>query len=207
MLKKLAHFIARDPWIYEKLQKLAGSNIIRQHLLYQIHSMESKTMFILDLAGGTGFWRDIWSHSSYYICLDNDFIKLQAYRNKRTKGMGLYADALNVPLKDGSIDAISCISTSHHLTKDCFNQLLYESVRVLKDSGIFLFMDPLWEPDNIASRFLWRYDRGSNPYTSGYLRDAILEYFNIIFVEEFSVYHKYLLVKAVQYNPKKASGL
>lgn len=197
MVKKILHHIVQYPWIYEQVQLLAGREIVRHHLASQIALLDGNSRVILDLAGGTGAGRTFWKSSSFYICLDIDLIKLQAFHRRQTQEIALYANALNIPLKHSSSDIIMFINVSHHLPVESFEQLLKESVRVLRESGTFLFMDAVWEPNKLLSRLLWRYDRGSYPHTATCLRTAISKYYNIVDEQEFSVYHRYLLCRGV----------
>ena len=84
-----------------------------------------------------------------------------------------------------------CIFVSHHLTDYHLEQMLAESRRVLKPKGVFILLDPVWDPKNLMGRLLWRYDVGSHPRTAQHLHSVIAKYYEVAhdetpFAPEFS---------------------
>ena len=198
MITKALHYILqKNLWLYEPMYVLGNGEKTRCRLAAQTASLNN-TLSVLDLGGGTGQWRSLWPSACTYLCLEIDATKLWRFRATQKEGIGLYADALWIPIKDSRIDAIVCIAVSHHFSEDAFEQMLKESRRALKDTGSFLFLDAVWEPDRLASRLLWRYDRGSYPRTTDQLRVIISNYYNIVYEEEYSIYHKYFLCRGVK---------
>lgn len=197
MLTNVLHRIVQNPWIYERVQFLAGAEHIRRRLAAQIAPLSAATS-TLDLGGGTGLYRSLWPCACHYVCLDTDMVKLRGFSNKQPGGIALCADATQVPIRSRSVDVVMCMAVSHHLTDKLLEQLINESVRVLKDGGAFIFVDAVWEPSKLAGRLLWKYDRGSYPRTAEYLRSVISNHYRFIHNEQYSVYHEYLLCVGVK---------
>jgi SAM-dependent methyltransferase len=198
MIKRVLHRVVSHPRIYDQVQVVAGVRSVFRRLADQITPLDNNRVLVLDLAGGTGLWRNLWPFALTYVCLDIDLLKLRGFRSKQIQGNALCADALNVPLSNKSVDVITCIGVSHHFTADNFEQLLQESVRVLKDTGIFVFLDPVWQPGNLIGHLLWRFDQGSYPHSAKQLRFVISNYYRIVHEEEFSVYHHYFFCRGVK---------
>lgn len=198
MLTKILHRVAANPRIYDQIQSLAGAEHTRRRLVAQVAFLDA-TAFVLDLGGGTGLYRSLWPSACHYICLDIDMIKLRGFLGKRSGGNALCADATQVPIRSDSVDVIVCIALSHHLSDKLLEQLINESVRVLKSGGKFIFMDAVWEPSKSASRLLWKYDRGSHPRTAECLRSVISNHCRLIHEDQYSVYHEYLLCVGVKH--------
>jgi SAM-dependent methyltransferase len=186
------HRIVSVPQIYDAVQVLAGSAIVRRVLAAEAAQL-SCARLVLDLGGGTGIYRGIWPEGCSHICLDLDPVKLQGYTNRDPRGSALLADGAYIPIRSDSINVIVCTAMSHHLPDAFFRQLLEESARVLSPSGVFLFLDAIWQPNRALSCLLWKLDRGSYPRTAEHLRDEISHYYQIYHSESFSVFHEYTL--------------
>jgi SAM-dependent methyltransferase len=197
MLTKALHHVVQNPWIYERVQFLAGVEHTRRRLTAQIAPL-SAAASVLDLGGGTGLYGGLWPRTCHYVCLDVDMLKLRSFFSKRPGGIALCADATRVPIRSGSVDVVMCIAVSHHLTDKLLERLINESVRVLKDGGAFIFVDAVWEPSKLARRLLWKYDRGSYPRTAENLLSVISNHYRLIHDEQYSVYHEYLLCVGVK---------
>jgi SAM-dependent methyltransferase len=203
VLTKILHRVVQNPWFYDRLQRLVGLAYCHRRVLAAVPSLNAAS-FILDLGGGTGLYRNIWPYGRY-ICLDMDLLKLQYFLSKRDQlGSCLCADVARVPLRSGSVDVVTCFAVSHHLTSQVLDQLINESIRVLKDGGIFIFMDAVWMPRSLTGRLLWKYDRGASPRTAECLRSCIVDHYSLIHDEEFSVYHEYLLLVGVKHSCRRS---
>jgi len=198
MLTEVLHRIVENPWIYERVQFLAGAEHIRRRLVAQIAPLSTATS-VLDLGGETGLYRSLWPCACNYVCLDIDMIKLEGFLSKQPSEIALCANATQVPIRSGSVDVVLCMAVSHHLTDQLLEQLINESVRVLKDGGAFIFMDAVWEPSKLAGRLLWKYDRGGYPRTAEYLRSVVSSHYRLVHDEQYSVYHEYLLCVGVKH--------
>ncbi len=73
---------------------------------------------VLDLGGGTGSLRDLWSGFTTYVCLDLDPAKLGGFLLKQPNGSALLADATRVPLRTAAVDVLVCVAVTHHLTDE-----------------------------------------------------------------------------------------
>jgi ubiquinone/menaquinone biosynthesis C-methylase UbiE len=196
MIGRVIKRIASYPWVYDWIQVLAGARIVYKRLVSQLATFDSAT--VLDLGGGTGLYRHACPSSCVYICLDIDKEKLNRFRKKYPDCTTLLADATAIPLKDESIDVVICICVSHHLTDVSFAKLISESKRVLKPLGVFVFLDALRMPKRLLSRLLWRYDRGSFPRTKEQIQSFISTQYRIIHSEDFTVFHKYILLRGIK---------
>ena len=197
MLTKIPHRMAANPWIYDQVQLLAGARYVHRRLAAQIAPPNSASL-VLDLGGGTGMVRGLWPPTCTYVCLDIDMLKLQGFLNRHPDGIALVADAARTPLESGSVDVVLCTFLSHHIPDELLTQLISESMRVLKNTGKFIFIDAIWEPTRWAGRLLWKYDRGSYPRTAETLYSAISNHCAIIHWEHFAVYHEYVLCVATK---------
>jgi len=126
-----------------------------------------------------------------YIWLDSDPQKLRGFRAKGLPGMMILGDAARIPLRDRSVDVALCFLMSHHLTDEELSALFRELARLCRNKMIFL--DALNEPGSFVSRLLWKYDRGSHPRTVATLHELITGSFNLIYAEQFKIYHTYVL--------------
>ncbi len=190
MLAKILHQMTKNPWVYDQIQYLVGAKQIHQRLAAHVATFTDVSS-VLDLGGGTGLYHDLWPATCTHICLDMDRLKLQAYRHKHNSGLALCADATTVSFQSNSIDVVMCIFVSHHLPEAALDHMLAESHRVLKNTGIFILMDPIWNPKRFVGRLLWRYDVGSYPRTPQALRSIFSKYYQTTHDEFFSIYHSY----------------
>jgi len=192
MLKRMLHRIVAHPQVYDAVQRLAGASKVERLLSRRVPGRD-RAARVLDVGGGTGISRNLWPDDCTYICLDVDMEKLRGFSQKHITGSPLLADATRIPIRDGSLDTVLCKLVTHHLTDQAMSALIDESARVLKDDGIFVFMDAVWAPRRPAGRLLWSLDRGTNPRRADTLRACISRRFRIRHWEHFSIYHEYVL--------------
>ena len=196
MIGRVIKRIISHPWVYDWIQLLVGARIVYKRIFSQLATFDSAT--VLDLGGGTGLYRHACPSNCVYICLDIDREKLNRFRKKYPDGTTLLADATAIPLKDKSIDVVICVAVSHHLTDKSFAKLISESERVIKPLGVFIFIDALCMPKRLLSRLLWKYDRGSFPRTKEQIQSFILQQYRIIHSEDFTIFHKYILLRGIK---------
>ena len=131
-----------------------------------------------------------------YICLDVEIPKLQKFRHAHPSDGALLADATQMPIPSSTVDVVLCVMMSHHLDDRQLESFLEEAARVVKEGGLFLFLDPVLAPRRLTARILWYLDRGSHPRGRVALERLIGEHFRVLEKEVFSIYHTYLLIAA-----------
>lgn len=192
MVQKLLHQIVSNPYVYDRVQQLVGAQLVRQKLIAHLQSVAPDAV-IVDLGGGTGNNRELFSPTQHYICLDNDQLKLRGFREKFPKDSGLRADATHLPLQSKSVDLVMCTAVSHHIPDDLLGPFFSEAIRVLKPAGRFVFLDAVWSPRRLPSRLLWHNDRGSHPRTIEMLQATLAQHGKILDWQTFAVYHRYVI--------------
>lgn len=192
MIQKLLHQIVPNPYVYDRVQQLVGAQRVRRQLMTHLQPTASDAV-IVDLGGGTGNNRELFSPDQHYICLDNDQLKLKGFREKFPKASGLRADATCLPLQSSSVDLVLCTAVSHHIPDDLLDSFLSEAIRIIKSEGRFVFLDAVWSPRRLPSRLLWRYDRGSYPRTLEKLQATLARHGKILDWHTFAVYHRYVI--------------
>lgn len=191
MLTGLLDRIASHPWVYDRIQTLAGNNRILERLSQEIAPLKPKV--VVDIGGGTGAVRNLLPADCLYICLDLEMPKLRGFRSKVPGGLAVLADATSMPIADGIVDMVICKFVAHHLTDCMLEQALDECRRVLRAGGHMILLDPVLNRRRLAGKILWRLDRGSYPRTEDELRKRFKDRFKIIRWEKFAIYHEYIL--------------
>lgn len=189
MLTSLVHSIVSRAWVYDKVQLILGSRYVLSRLAPHLQLTAGEV--VLDVGGGTGNTISILPSVRSYIWLDNDPMKLEGFREKKTSLNGVLGDATQIPLSDKSVDDVLCIAVLHHLSDDQVTLFLREAARVARKR--FILLDPLDRPHSIISRLLWKYDRGSHPRSFETLCGAMKRQFEVEHTERFAVYHEYLI--------------
>jgi ubiquinone/menaquinone biosynthesis C-methylase UbiE len=196
MLTPLLHRIVAHPRVYDACQLAAGASYLHRRLARAIEPL-CDARFVIDIGGGTGGSRDLWSPATRYVCLDLDPQKLAGYAAKHPGGLALQADATRLPLADGIVDAVVCTLVTHHLTDDQLDAMLADAARVLSPGrGRLILLDAVWAPRRLPGRLLWRYDRGSFPRPEHRLRAAVDRVFEVDSWQTFAVWHRYALAVA-----------
>jgi ubiquinone/menaquinone biosynthesis C-methylase UbiE len=196
MLTRLLHNLVANPRVYDLCQFAVGAKTVRRRVATAVAPYRDARM-VLDIGGGTGAAMAMWSPASRYVCLDIDPLKLSGYAANNPGGLALLADATDLPIADGGVDAVVTTSVTHHLLDPQLDRMLAETARVLKPgTGRLILLDALWVPGNWAGRTLWKYDRGSHPRTAEHLRRLIDSHFEIGTWDEFEVWHHYAVVTA-----------
>jgi ubiquinone/menaquinone biosynthesis C-methylase UbiE len=112
---------------------------------------------------------------------------------KKAPGSALLGDATQMPIQSGSIDVVTAVFVTHHLTDGQFEEMLRESARVMKPQGLLILMDPVWKPSRLPGRVLWALDRGAWPRTGVELHAVLERHFRIEQWNCFAIYHEYII--------------
>jgi ubiquinone/menaquinone biosynthesis C-methylase UbiE len=195
MLTRLLHDLVARPWVYDLCQTAVGAKAVRRRLAAAV-APHAQSRLVIDIGGGTGAARAMWSAETKYVCLDIDPLKLQGYAANNPGGLAVLADATDLPIRDRSVDSVVCTSVTHHLLDPQLDRMLSETARVLKPTGRLILLDALWKPRRLPGRLLWRYDRGSHPRPAAALREHIARHFTIDAWDEFAVLHAYAVLTA-----------
>lgn len=189
VLLKGIHKAASVGWVYDSIQTLAGVRLLQARLRRSLSVSKGR---VLDIGGGTGALSGLLPPACTYTCLDNEMPKLQRCA-QRVPGGALLGDATQMPVESGSIDVVTVVNVTHHLTDSQFEQMLRETARVMKPEGSFLLMDAVWKPSRLPGRILWALDRGASPKTAAQLRSALERHFSIEQWSHLAIYHEYIV--------------
>jgi SAM-dependent methyltransferase len=188
---EMLHGIAAHPWIYDRIQNLAGQKENLDRISQHATAMPAEV--VIDVGGGTGAARRLWPASCRYVCLDVELPKLEGFRSKGLGGYAVLSDASHMPIATGAADVVICMAVAHHLSDAMLDKVLDEAVRVLKVGGRLILLDPVLNRQILAARILWKLDRGSYPRTEEELRRKLEERFYIAHWERYAIYHEYVL--------------
>ena len=169
MLRCYIHHLVSLPAIYDLSQKLAGGKISQAILRQELSSLP-KIGSALDVGGGTGLMRFLLPANWEYTCFDNDPQKLSGFQKKFPSEKTIQASATKIPKPNNTYDLCILSAVSHHLQSSELDCALKEISRVLRPNGQLLFLDALFNPDNVAGKNLWALDRGSFPHALNDLR-------------------------------------
>lgn len=190
-LQHLAGSLVARPAVYDAVQTMLGSKYCYGRLRRLLP--DTVGLRVLDVGAGTGLGFSVLSATARHVCLDIDLGKLIRLRSERPTALAVRADAQALPLEDGVFDICLCVFLCHHLENTVLLTALREVARVCR--GPTLIMEPLWAPRRPVSSLLWRYDQGAFPRTREALVSVIETCFEIERVEEFAVFHRYLLCR------------
>jgi ubiquinone/menaquinone biosynthesis C-methylase UbiE len=194
-VRRLIAQILSQPRIYDALQILAGVRTVDAHVgRYTSNLGDNGT--VLDVGGGTGRLRRLFSERWQYICVDNELPKLQGAGHLVSNDQAILADALALPIRDQCVDVILCVMVTHHLPLASLPGFFQEFRRVLRPDGTLIFLDWLAAPDRLLSRVLAAYDQGAFPHTREELEQVLSTHFLAQDSETFSVLHHYGLWRA-----------
>src|SRR4051812_36602460 len=175
-LNQALHRIANAPGGYDALQWVAGrslvANVIRKW-------MANERGLLVDVGGGTGTLKTLLPAAVRHVCIDPDPVMLAGYAAKFGDGLPLFGDAVRLPVRDGAAPLVALIAVSHHLTDNQFEDALTEIARIQAPRGSFFFFDALLVPERLASRFMWRRDRGAHPRTAADIIARLQQHFEM----------------------------
>ena len=187
---EMLHRIAAHPWVYDRIQALAGQKQTLQRISKQTTALHPET--VVDVGGGTGIWRKLWPAGCRYVCLDIEMPKLKGFRSKVPFGLAVLSDATCMCIASESTDVVTCVAVAHHLTDAMLDQIFEEALRVLRVGGHLILLDPVLNRERLIGRILWRLDRGSYPRAAEELRKKMEGGFKIVHWEKFAIYHEYV---------------
>lgn len=193
MLAGLLHYLAAKPWIYDRVQALAGAGIVNRHLAVALQPVLGPGLNVLDVGGGTGLARALFPADSRYVCLDSDSVKLAGFLQKYPSGLTVLADATAMPIETGSVDVVLCRFVTHHVPDEQLPAVLRECARVLKPTGWLVFVEAIRSDGRPLSNLLWRYDRGSFPRREDDVKQRLQTCFDIQSWDRFAVFHQYVV--------------
>lgn len=189
----IVHQLVSIPAIYDLSQKLAGGNISQAILRQELSSLP-KTGSALDVGGGTGLMRFLLPANWEYTCLDNDPQKLSGFQKNFPSEKTIQASATKIPNPNNTYDLCILSAVSHHLQSSELDCALKEISRVLRPNGQLLFLDALFNPDNVAGKILWALDRGAFPRALNDLRRHLENDFVITRSKTWKALHEYALL-------------
>jgi SAM-dependent methyltransferase len=189
MFIRLAQKIAANPTVYDWTQRVVGGDVVYDRLAPYLRQTDGQS--ILDVGAGTGTIQSLVPANTTYIWLDNDKDKLRGYKRKYPAGLAVLGGASGLCFTDKSIDQALCLAMSHHVKSASLELMFQEISRVVRKR--LIFVDALECRVRVKSRILWTFDRGRFARSSFELRSFIARYFIIDHIEEFTVWHRYLL--------------
>jgi SAM-dependent methyltransferase len=189
MLARVLETIVAHPWVYDRVQRIAGREENYRRLIPLLRRAGGE--LLLDTGAGTGEIVRILDPSTRYVWLDNDAQKLSGFKAKCGQGLAVLGDVTRIPLGRGAVHTGLCVAVSHHLTDPEFDDLLSELARVCRTWLIFL--DAIEEKSSPVSNFMWRYDRGSHPRTAEHLLSMLRRHFEVEDIQRYAIYHRYVL--------------
>ena len=93
---------------------------------------------LLDIGCGYGFMLDKFSADFDVVGIDVNFESLRIGKQQRPNLRMLQGDAMRLPFRSGSFDAVHCDHVIEHLTIEQAHGMLLEVVRVLRPGGALL---------------------------------------------------------------------
>ncbi len=188
-------FISR-PAIYRIQTRLLGRKKLDAQMISAIAEITKSQPggIIVDVGGGTAQTRQLWPLSWSYISIDPDKrmvdIDDTLQIDRRVGG----ADKL--PVTTEFADVVLLQNMSHHLDDVTWLAALDEAHRVLKPSGILIFMDAVLSKKRWLSRIFWKLDAGHFPRQSEIIEGDISKQFTISKIRRFTLIHHVILLSA-----------
>jgi ubiquinone/menaquinone biosynthesis C-methylase UbiE len=145
---------------------------------------------LLDVGAGTGSFYELLPAHVDYVPLDVDRRKLDRLGEKLAGVDGVLASATELPFGDQSFDYTLCTNVAHHLSDRDFGAMVDELARVTRRQLVLI--DPL-RTDRLASKLLWRIDRGSHPRSYDEIVERLTPRFAHQHVEALTLLHRYIL--------------
>jgi hypothetical protein len=151
--------LADIEWIH---RTLGGRRIVRRHVVPLLLSVPSSRPVLLDLGAGSGhvgrsLTGELSRRGRNLVTIDLDRQLLHARLSAR--GRSVAADALRLPLADGSVDVVSSTLFLHHFDAASIAALLRESARVARVAVVALDLTRHRIPlaiNALLSRFAYR---------------------------------------------------
>jgi SAM-dependent methyltransferase len=193
VIRRLLARIAANPRVYDIIQASAGDDVVQQKLAECLGALPVGSRLI-ELGGGTGLAAGSARDDVVYVCLDLDAGKLERFVRQNRGARAVAADATRCPIQTGVVDAVMAVKVTHHLDDAQLATMISEAARIVRPGGTLIVVDAV-RTDRVASRVLWKLDRGAHPRRAEAVQAALLSGFTPIHVEEFSVRfrHRFLL--------------
>jgi ubiquinone/menaquinone biosynthesis C-methylase UbiE len=188
-LNRVLQRVAACPGGYDALQWLAGRPLVADVLRKWLANERG---LLIDVGGGTGTLKALLPAAVRHVCVEPNPAMLSGYVAKFHDGLPLNGDAVRLPVRDGAAPLVALIAVSHHLTDAEFDEALSEIARIQAPRGSFFFFDALLVPERLASRFMWRRDRGAHPRTAADIIARLQRHFEMVEHFEYSLWHRYL---------------
>lgn len=123
----------------------SGINQLEHYNRYYfvVNQVDLNRKSVLDIASGEGFGSNILAKYAQKVTGIDISIEAVRYAAEKYKSENLnfiQGDAIEIPLKDKSVDIIVSFETIEHLDKH--NEMMLEIKRVLKDNGILIISSP-----------------------------------------------------------------
>jgi SAM-dependent methyltransferase/uncharacterized protein YbaR (Trm112 family) len=148
-----------DTLVHEDLRTLSLEYAHRCHLRVMRYLNRSKGELLLDVGSGPVQYPDYRAFHepfSYRICVDISQRALQeAKTNIGDRGIYVLADATNLPLADGSVDAVVSLHLLYHIPSDEQQLALTEILRVLKPGSLAVLVYLWGFRSPIGSSLYW----------------------------------------------------
>jgi SAM-dependent methyltransferase len=180
--------IGGHPILYNFVQAISGRETVIDRLRPWLNTISG---LVIDVGGGTGQIAAHLNGSTRYVCVDLEHAKMRGLNRRLLNGGAVLADAVALPIRVESADAVLCIGFSHHVDDASLHRVLHEIASVLTPTGQLLFLDAVWAPRRLAGRALWAVDRGSYPRTAARIATAVDRHFEIEDEKTFVVLHEY----------------
>jgi ubiquinone/menaquinone biosynthesis C-methylase UbiE len=174
--------------LYDGVQRAAGLERLKRRVAPTLNGLGPGTL--LDVGAGTGSFYELLPRHVKYVPLDMDRRKLDRLSGKHSGVEGVVGSATALPFDDDSFDCTLCTNVAHHLSDQDFEAMLDELARVTRRQ--LVFVDPL-RTRRVASKALWRIDRGSYPRSFEQLLEKLSARFTSQDVEAFTILHTYVL--------------
>ncbi len=147
--------LLENPWI-SKIQrhsldgfKVTGLSRILKKISYQS---------LLDVGCGLGEYSHL--KRGKFVGVDNSLPRVKFAKRIYPSCHFLQGDAVNLPFKDNSFDAVLLANTAHHLSDDQFRDGFLKLLKITRK--YFIFDDcVLWDEQPKISKFFYSLDRGT----------------------------------------------
>jgi SAM-dependent methyltransferase len=193
VLRRLLARVAAHPKAYDLIQAVAGDDVLQKKIAECLRELPVRSRLV-DLGGGTGLAARSARADMFYICVDVDAGKLRRFVTQRGGARAVVGDATRCPMRAAAADAVMVLKLTHHLDQAQLAAMMSEAARIMRPGGLLVLADAV-KADRLASRLLWKLDRGAYARRSDAIQQAAASSFAPIRVEEFSVpfRHRFLL--------------
>jgi SAM-dependent methyltransferase len=183
--------ILGSPRLYDRVQKTFGLDELRRTVAPALARLEPGVL--IDVGAGTANFYPIVPGGIEYVAVDVDQRKLELAAEKFPGIRTVHASGTRLPFDDSAVDHALCVDVSHHLLDGELDDLVSELARVTRTK--LVFVDAL-RVSRLASRLLWKIDRGSHPRPLDSVRAALGRRFVLDELDVFTIHHTYVMIVA-----------